>query len=221
MRVTAEKKERTREAIVATARKLFLDKGFEQTTTRDIATSAGIATGTLFNYFPTKEGLALTMMAEALDLGNADFEARRRGDESLDELLFGLTVAGLRRLAPYRSFVGEAADSGLSPFTRGGVSEEAERIRLSLLETVQSLIAARSASAVSFLTMHLFWTLWLGVLAYWVGDESEHQQETLAVVDQATKLFVGSLVPGACRAGGDVIDSDLSESAVMGVRNQS
>jgi AcrR family transcriptional regulator len=218
MRVTAEKKEQTREAIVASARKLFLDKGFEQTTTRDIASSAGIAAGTLFNYFPSKEGLALTMMADALELGSSDFEGRRRGDESLDELLFGLTVAGLRRLAPYRSFVGEAADSGLSPFTRGGVSEEAERIRLSLLETVQSLIAMRSASAVSFLTMHLFWTLWLGVLAYWVGDESEHQEETLAVVDQATKLFVGSLLPGACRAGGDLGSDSLDESAMTGPR---
>ena len=49
MRVTAETKVRTRDEIVLVARELFAKKGFADTTTRDIAASAGIAVGTLFN----------------------------------------------------------------------------------------------------------------------------------------------------------------------------
>ena len=50
MRVTAETKRVTRERILAAARELFDSQGFDNTTTRDIAAAAGIATGTLFNY---------------------------------------------------------------------------------------------------------------------------------------------------------------------------
>lgn len=42
------------ERIEAAARRLFAERGFEATTTRDIAEEAGIATGTLFVYFPEK-----------------------------------------------------------------------------------------------------------------------------------------------------------------------
>ncbi len=62
MRVTEKTKLRTRERIVDAARKLFDDKGFERATTRDISIEAGIAAGTLFNYFSSKEALSLTIL---------------------------------------------------------------------------------------------------------------------------------------------------------------
>ena len=82
MRVTAKVKEQTRDKILRAARKLFVGKGFDQTTTRHIAARAGIAVGTLFNYFPSKEALGMTLVAEALESGGGEFQARRRGDES-------------------------------------------------------------------------------------------------------------------------------------------
>ena len=66
MRVTADRERETRRRIVDCARNLFNDKGFEQTTTRDIAEAAGIAAGTMFNYFPTKETLAMTIVDAAI-----------------------------------------------------------------------------------------------------------------------------------------------------------
>lgn len=51
------KKERTRAAIQTAALELFLEKGYEQTTTSEIARAADVSAGTLFNYFPNKESL--------------------------------------------------------------------------------------------------------------------------------------------------------------------
>ena len=79
MRVTAEKKEETRQRILDCARKLFTDKGLEKTTTRYIAEAAGIAAGTMFNYFPTKEALAMTIVEEALDDAATEFDEWRQG----------------------------------------------------------------------------------------------------------------------------------------------
>ena len=51
------KKQRTRELIAATARDLFLERGFEAVPVAEIARVAEVSEATVFNYFPTKEDL--------------------------------------------------------------------------------------------------------------------------------------------------------------------
>jgi AcrR family transcriptional regulator len=200
MRVTAEKKRLTRRKIVECAHKLFSDKGFEQTTTRDIAEAAGIAAGTMFNYFATKEALAMTIVDQALDEAGTEFEGRLRGDETLDEALFAHVAVGLRHLAPHRNYVGEVLETALSPFAREAACEQAQQLRVSHLETVRELITSRSlptTPAPSAMTMHLYWTLYLGVLSFWAADQSPNREDTLVVLDQSMRLFVESLSFGS------------------------
>src|SRR5919206_677194 len=51
------KKQRTRELIAGTARRLFAERGFEAVTVADVARAADVSEATVFNYFPTKEDL--------------------------------------------------------------------------------------------------------------------------------------------------------------------
>jgi hypothetical protein len=41
--------------------------------------------------------------------------------------------------------------------------------------------------------MQVYWTLYLGVFAYWAADESPHQEDTMALLDHSLRLFAGSL----------------------------
>ena len=58
---TAKQNERiraeTRSAILDSAMKLFAQKGYANTTTRDIATDAGLSVGLMYHYFNSKESL--------------------------------------------------------------------------------------------------------------------------------------------------------------------
>jgi AcrR family transcriptional regulator len=57
------KKQRTRELIAETARRLFGERGFESVTVAEIAREADVSTQTVFNYFPTKEDLVYWRLA--------------------------------------------------------------------------------------------------------------------------------------------------------------
>jgi len=51
--------EERREMIARAALTLFAERGYERTTTKEIARAAGISEGTIFKYFPTKHDLLL------------------------------------------------------------------------------------------------------------------------------------------------------------------
>jgi AcrR family transcriptional regulator len=51
------KKQRTRELIADTARRLFVERGFDRVTVAEVAREAEVSEATVFNYFPTKEDL--------------------------------------------------------------------------------------------------------------------------------------------------------------------
>ncbi|TQC43197.1 TetR family transcriptional regulator [Rhodococcus sp. WS4] len=53
-----------RSLLARTAMELFADRGYDETTVEEIAAAAGVSRRTLFNYFRTKEDLALSGLAE-------------------------------------------------------------------------------------------------------------------------------------------------------------
>lgn len=60
-RITKELKSETERNIIEAATALFQTQGFQKTTTKRIAENCGIAEGTLFNYFPSKDELLIAV----------------------------------------------------------------------------------------------------------------------------------------------------------------
>ena len=201
MRVTQKTKEKTRKAILETARKQFASKGFDETTTRDIAAEAGIAAGTLFNYFSSKEALGMELIAEALEEGRQDYRRLRRGEESLAEELFLYVIASLNALEPHRNYLSSVVETALSPFVLSSGNTTGERVRVEHLEEISSILAAHEVTdQPSFVAVHLYWALYLGVLAFWSQDVSPKQEDTLVLLDQSIRLFVASVASSQSRS---------------------
>jgi AcrR family transcriptional regulator len=194
MRITSEAKAATAQRILQSATELFRSTGWEATTTREIAASAGIANGTLFNYFPCKEAIATALIAEALEMADREFVERQRDSISLEEDLFSLIWGGLKRLRQYRDFLGPAVETIFSPLAQFS-EKTGDAIRVHHLGMVEQLVCEHGGTVpLPALRLQLYWTLYLGVFAHWAADRSAHQEDTLALLDQSLKLVVPALL---------------------------
>jgi TetR/AcrR family transcriptional regulator, mexJK operon transcriptional repressor len=62
-----ERAQQKRNALLESGHALFISKGYEQTTAKEIAAHAGVATGTFYRYFSDKRQLLLSLLEDKLD----------------------------------------------------------------------------------------------------------------------------------------------------------
>ena len=87
MGLREQKKAKSRKLISDLATGLFLEKGYDNVTTSEIARLAEVSTKTLFNYFPTKESLVFDEDEETESRLIATVRDRKKGQRILDSLL--------------------------------------------------------------------------------------------------------------------------------------
>jgi AcrR family transcriptional regulator len=87
-------KQQTRAKVLAAARRLFSEEGYEGATIRDIAAAAGMSTGAVFANFSDKSDLFREiMMADMAALADAMREAAEKG-KGVDDTLLKMFGAG-------------------------------------------------------------------------------------------------------------------------------
>jgi AcrR family transcriptional regulator len=92
------KKQQTRKAISDMATMLFIERGYHEVTTAEIARRAEVSVPTLFNYFPTKESLVFDEDSEMEnELVNTVLN-RKKTQSILDALL----EAGLKNIDSHK-----------------------------------------------------------------------------------------------------------------------
>ncbi|MDQ1146257.1 TetR/AcrR family transcriptional repressor of mexJK operon [Bacillus sp. SORGH_AS 510] len=62
-----ERAQQKRKALLESGRAMFISKGYEQTTAKEIAAHAGVATGTFYRYFSDKRQLLLSLLEDKLE----------------------------------------------------------------------------------------------------------------------------------------------------------
>jgi AcrR family transcriptional regulator len=198
----AQSKQVIQDRIVKAALTLFQTKGFNTTTTKAIARKAGIAEGTVFNYFRTKEDIALFFFEEEVDHAIAAVRDNQRLTKApLEEKLFALVHSQLEFLARHERFIGAALLHALNPASHLGVfSHRAQQLRHRYLAFVSELIEnsspKRKQDGLSWLAPEAFWIYYLGVLLFWLYDTSEGKQHTLAFLDRSLNVGVTFLKAG-------------------------
>src|SRR5215467_312516 len=121
-RVTA-RAEDTRRKIYEAAMEMFREKGFEETTMRDIAAKAGVALGGAYYYFSSKDAIVLAFYREMQETSNPLIIESLAGHKKLKDRIRRVLDQRLKLLEPNRKFCAalfrhapDGADP-LSPFS--------------------------------------------------------------------------------------------------------
>lgn len=120
--------------IMDAALKLFAERGFHGTSTAEISKSAGVATGTLFHYFKTKEELIDSIYIYAkeniLEEVDDDYDDKKSFKENVKSLWLKLVCFGIKN--PYKfNFI---LSFHCSPYVTAFTKERIENKFIELIE---------------------------------------------------------------------------------------
>ena len=189
--------EDTRRKIYEAALKLFREKGFEQTTMRDIAAKANVALGAAYYYFASKEAIVLAFYQEMQEDSHEAILEALHGRKKLKDRIRYVLEKRLELLAPNRKFCDalfkhapDAADP-LSPF-----SAETRPIRERAIEHLRAAFVGGDVKVPADLEPHLPYLLWLyqmAIVLFWLYDRSPRQERTQKLMDKSLSLLINVL----------------------------
>jgi AcrR family transcriptional regulator len=109
----------TRQRILDTALSLFVSKGYEKTTMREIATEAGCSLGLAYRYFASKEELVLELYRNLI--AQLEEQANQLAPDSIAERFHHIIVRQFELMTPHRKTLGAMFGPALNPQTPAGV----------------------------------------------------------------------------------------------------
>jgi len=194
---TTARAEDTRRKIYEAAMEMFREKGFEETTMRDIAAKAGVALGGAYYYFSSKDAIVLEFYRLMQESSNSLVLETLAGKKKLKDRIHGVLDKRLELLAPNRKFCAalfrHAPDRNdpLSPF-----SDESRAIREGAVEHMRLAIEGSDAKVPADLKPRLPYLLWLyqmALIMFWLYDHSANQERTSKLMDKSLGLLVNLL----------------------------
>ena len=194
------KKEATKKKILEVSLQLFQKMGFGRTTMRDIAKKCGIALGTTYNYFPTKEHIAQYFFERALDEVMERYKKEEPADAPLEEKIFLLLSIELEKVTPYEEFLNLIVTHAMLPTSRlHPFSMDSQRLKMKYLDFVGSILESAKEkgefSSLGFDSMILsaFWVFHLGIMMFWMNDQSRKKEDTYILLDKSLRFILNAM----------------------------
>lgn len=180
-----------REKIIAAAAKFFGEKGYHNTTTAEVAEAAGVAAGTIYIYFSSKEDLLVAVFEEFLERHMARLRDGVDREVGPEAKLRRLIVLGLVLMEENpdsaRIFLSQLRQSTTMIKT---VAKRSSRVYRSIIESIleegirSGIFRPMDAHAVAAMVFGAFQNLVLD----WVADDCSYRLTGLA--DEATAYIL-------------------------------
>ena len=185
------KSDDTRQRILDAALELFRRDGFDAATMRDIARQAGVATGAAYYYYPSKDAIVMDFYRRS----SAEMQPRLarvlETESALEGRLRETIRVKLDHFTPdrdvLRALLRNGADPAhpLSPF-----SAETREVRETDIAWFRQMLVGCGTRIPRDLEPELpgvLWLLQMGLIYFWVTDDSGGQQRSGKLLNLAAK----------------------------------
>ena len=186
------KGERTRARILDTALALIRERGFHETTMRDVASEAGVSLGNAYYYFRSKEHLIQEYYARSHRDHLEACAPILASETDLQARLRGVLDAKIATSQPYHRCAGTlfraAADpqSPLNPFSpeSGPTRREATALMAQVVEGSDTRVPDDLARELP----GLLWLYLMGILLVWIHDDSPACRRTDQLIEHTSRM---------------------------------
>jgi AcrR family transcriptional regulator len=208
-----------RQRLYDTAIQLIGERGFDDTTLRDVASRADVSVGLLYRYFPSKQAIVLVLYDQLSAEQAARAAAMPRG-RWRDRFLFTLETS-LTILRPHRQTLAALIPVLVSNAPDGLFSNTTAFSRARVQRIYQDAVVGASDAPrdeVSAALGRLLYLAHLAVVLWWLLDKSPQQRATRALV----RLISGALPAAALtlrlpKVGAFILTGDrLFQEALIG-----
>lgn len=188
------KAQKSREQILQAAFTLFREKGYEETSMREIAREAEMAVGAAYYYFRTKDEMILEIYSRTQresEIQNRTTCAETRSfRKRISTLLFhrlGL-IEEHRKLFVVLTQKGIDPSNSLSPFS--GETASLRKAAVRLIEDAIEGSDLKISSSLRPILPQLLWFFQMAVILFWALDTSKEQARTRRLVEVSLNLMV-------------------------------
>ncbi|WP_313674666.1 TetR/AcrR family transcriptional regulator [Mycolicibacterium sp.] len=191
------RKQRTMDALVAAAQQMFAERPVEEVTVEEIGQHAGVAVGSIYNNFGSKEGLYAAVVARALDVDRDYMDRAYTPDRDPIEQLLAASEQYLRFALDHPQFFRMLAfPTKPSPYPAAAATTALLALRVDgqnarMVDAIERGIADGSIRHLDpQSTATILWASWNGIISLaWRHDDLQQSPEELAVlIERAADL---------------------------------
>jgi AcrR family transcriptional regulator len=172
-----------RRRLYDTAIRMISERGYEATTLREIAKTAGVSVGLLYRYFPSKQAVIIALYDE-LSLDFAREAAGMKPGKWRDRFVFALETS-LGVLQPHRTALHALIPVLIGDPDEGVFARSAAFSRMRVQRVFEEAVVGSTDAPTRTLAEaigRLLYLVHLAVLLWWLLDKSAKQRATTALV---------------------------------------
>lgn len=181
------RKQRTMDALIAAAQIMFSDRSVDEVTVEEIGQHAGVAVGSIYNNFGSKEGLYAAVVARALDVDRDYMDRAYTPDRKPVEQLLAASEQYLRFALDHPQFfrmLAFPAKPGPYPAaaeTAALLSRRVDEQNARMVDAIERGMAEGSIRPLDARkTATILWASWNGIISLaWRHDDLRQDPEAL------------------------------------------
>ena len=182
------RKQRTTDALMATAQQMFAERPLEEVTVEEIGQYAGVAVGSIYNNFGSKEGLYAAVVGRALDVDRDYMDRAYTPDRNPIEQLLAASEQYLRFALDHPQFFRMLAfPTKPGPYAAAAdtatlLSRRVDEQNARMVDAIERGIADGSIRQLDpRSTATILWASWNGIISLaWRHDDLQQSPAQLA-----------------------------------------
>lgn len=191
------RKQRTMDALVATAQLMFSERPVDEVTVEEIGQHAGVAVGSIYNNFGSKEGLYAAVVARALDVDRDYMDRAYTNERNPIEQLLAASEQYLRFALDHPQFFRMLAfPTKPGPYpaaaeTAALLSQRVDEQNARMVDAIERGIAEGSIRELDpRKTATILWASWNGIISLaWRHDDLRQDPDALSeLIEKAADL---------------------------------